>query len=270
MATMLVRIAAAICLASGVATLGAAAGALTLDGALAAAMVGTLIFVGGGLPWATVLLLFFLPSSGLSRVKAALRAQEQRISAKSDRRDAAQVLANGGVPSLFALLNLLHPSALWPLGFAGAVAAATADTWGTEIGAFSSSSPVLITSGRRVAPGTSGGITRLGSFGAATGSIFIALASVVALGVSLSAGLAIAAAGIAGSGADSLLGATLQEKRYCSTCLAATEQAIHRRCGTPTAVISGIPGLNNDIVNALACATGAIVVLTIASMWSDT
>src|SRR5438093_5230732 len=54
-------------------------------------------------------------------------------------------------------------SRTYPGGPAGALAAAAADTWATEIGAFSPFAPRLITSGRQVPRGTSGGITVLGS-----------------------------------------------------------------------------------------------------------
>ena len=42
-------------------------GALSVSGAVAAAVVGGMIFGLGGLPWAVLLLLFFISSSLLSR-----------------------------------------------------------------------------------------------------------------------------------------------------------------------------------------------------------
>lgn len=58
---------------------------------------------------------------------------------------------------------------------------------------------------------------------------------------------------------DSLLGATLQERRCCPLCETITEQPRHRRCGSATHVIGGVPGLNNDAVNLFAIAAGAAV-----------
>ena len=52
----------------GVAGLAWRAGALTRSGALAAALLGGLIFGLGGLRWAALLLLFFITSSGLSHL----------------------------------------------------------------------------------------------------------------------------------------------------------------------------------------------------------
>jgi uncharacterized membrane protein len=64
-------------------------------------------------------------------------------------------------------------------------------------------------------------------------------------------------AGTLGSLTDSLLGATLQEMRFCPRCRRETEQATHH-CGASTEHRRGIPGLGNDLVNAKATAIGAL------------
>ena len=61
---------------------------------------------------------------------------------------------------------------------AGALAAASADTWATEVGTLWGGRPRSIISGRPVAPGMSGGITLIGTMGALVGSAIVA-ASVV-------------------------------------------------------------------------------------------
>lgn len=81
------------------------AGALTVGGAAAATAVGGLVFAAGGLGWSAVLLVFFLTSSALSRLPGLPGVSD--IAAKSDRRDAFQVLTNGGPASLYALLALI-------------------------------------------------------------------------------------------------------------------------------------------------------------------
>lgn len=115
-------------------------------------------------------------------------------------RKARQVLANGGVAALAALLGS------WA-AFAGAIAAATADTWASEIGRHSRTLPRLITNGATVPAGTDGGITLLGTVGGLAGAAFIAGLAFVFEPL---APLAVAVAGVFGMFLDSLLGATLQ------------------------------------------------------------
>jgi len=71
------------------------AGALSVSGAVAAAVLGAVVFGLGGIPWAIVLLAFFISSSGLSRLSGKRKTALNEKYSKSSRRDAAQVLANG-------------------------------------------------------------------------------------------------------------------------------------------------------------------------------
>jgi uncharacterized protein (TIGR00297 family) len=244
-------------LAAAVAAAAAKLEALTLSGAIAATVVGTLVFMAGGFKWSALLFLFFVTSSALSRLQA--KEAINSVAAKSSRRDVLQVLANGGIPALCAALAIIHPSTQWLPSFAGATAAATADTWATEIGAWSRSSPVHILTGVPVAPGTSGGVTRLGMGATCAGALLITLAVRLLFAANLLTFFGVAIAGVAGSVVDSLLGATIQERRWCPLCQTVTEQGIHRTCSTPTLVVGGWRGINNDVVNALASATGSLV-----------
>ena len=76
--------------------------------------------------------------------------------------------------------------------------------------------------------------------------------------------VAVLAGGIAGSLADSLLGAGLQQKRWCDRCNAATERAVHT-CGAATRKIGGLTWLDNDAVNAACTVVGAAVAYVIAA-----
>ncbi|MGH7690819.1 MAG: DUF92 domain-containing protein, partial [Gemmatimonadaceae bacterium] len=175
----------------------------------------------------------------------------------------AQVLANGAVFALAALAHVLVPVVTWQAVGAGALAAATSDTWATEIGMLSPRPPRSIITFRAVPAGTSGGVTMLGAMGSVLGAAFIELAALL-LGWPQHVVVAVLAGGIAGSLADSLLGAGLQQKRWCDRCNAATERAVHT-CGAATRKIGGLTWLDNDAVNAACTVVGAAVAYVIAA-----
>ena len=213
---------------------------LSPDGALAALLVGAAVTLGAGWRALAVLLAFFLSSSLLTP--------------GGGRRRAVQVAANGGIAAAAALLSALHP--LWRLAFVGALAAAAADTWATEIGGRSARRPRLITTGRKVAAGTSGGVTWLGTAGGAAGAVFVA-GTAAALGmVPVGAAWPAALAGVVAGGLDSLLGATVQARYRCIACGAAGETARHS-CGADAKLASGVRWITNDTVNLAATLAGA-------------
>ena len=74
---------------------------------------------------------------------------------------------------------------------------------------------------------------------------------------------AVALGGAAGALADSVLGATLQSRRWCELCATATERLVHS-CGTPTRQAGGLAGLDNDAVNAACSTVGALVALLLS------
>ncbi len=240
------------------------ANALSPSGAVAAAASGGLIFGLGGLPWAVLLLAFFISSSGLSRAFASRKAALSEKFSKGSRRDWGQVLANGGLGSLLALALAAFPGQAWPwVAFAGAMAAVNADTWATELGVLSRQPPRLITSGKQVERGTSGGISLFGTLAALGGALLIALAAAAFPIVPAPLALLVSAilGGLIGSLFDSFLGATVQAIYYCPRCQKETERHPEHLCGTPTEKIRGWSWLNNDWVNFACSLVGAGVCL---------
>lgn len=240
-----------LALASGIALAGWRAGALTRGGALVATGVGAAVFGAGGRRYVAPMIGFFGLSSALSHVGKERKRALASVAAKGERRDAGQVLANGGVPAMLALASMTGRDA-FP-GYLGALAAVNADTWSTELGGLSRCWPRSIASGRPVPPGTSGGVTALGLAGALAGG-----AAIGALARPVPAWLLLGTlAGLAGSLVDSLLGATVQRVAWCPACGKETERAVHT-CGTPTEYRRGYRWLDNDRVNLLASLTGAL------------
>lgn len=230
---------------------------LTGGGAWAATAVGAAVWGGVGPAGVGLLVLFFVSSSALSRLprRRAVRpdltggAGEASPSAGPGPgageggaggrpRSARQVLANGGVAAAAAVL----PGAFAPAAVVGALAAATADTWSSEVGEAVGGSTRLVTTGQRVPPGTPGGLSLAGSVAGLAGGAAIGGAAWM-LGLAPAAegwarltatGLA---AGASGAGLDSVLGATAE----------------------------GRPGwLDNDGVNLVATAAGAAVAAGLA------
>lgn len=251
-------------LALAISLLALRAGALTASGAAAAVICGTIAFTAGW-DWALLLIAFFVSSTALSRVAAPMR--EQRLDgrvAKTGARDAAQVLSNGG-PFLIAAIGwMAGPDPVWRLLGAAALAGATADTWATELGTLASAAPRSIVTWRTVPVGASGGVTLQGFAAAGAGAAFIGLLA-AAMGWTADAGVAALAGGLAGCVIDSLLGATLQVRRWCDVCGTATERPTHR-CGTQTAIVGGWRRLDNDGVNAASSIAGALLGAGVASL----
>ena len=253
---MIDRALAGLLLAGALALGARAVRSLSRGGAVAALLVGMAATMAGW-SWAIVLITFFLTSSGLSRFRRA--AREARIAGiveKSDERDAIQVMANGGLFAAMALASTLTGQPLLATAALGALAAAAADTWATEVGTLAGGVPRSVVSLEPLAPGTSGGVTVAGTIASFAGA---ALVTVVAwLTGAAPMPVAVFVGGIVGSTADSLVGATVQERRWCDRCATGTERRVHT-CGTETRITGGLPGVRNDVVNVVCTVVGAAV-----------
>ena len=249
-----------------IAALAVAAGALTLTGAVAAAIVGALCVLAGW-GWAALLIVYFVVAVAFSKVGADAKARRTGgVVAKAGSRDAIQVLANGGVFALAAFVSsrVSGPSAtILAASAAGALAASAADTLATEVGTFVGGEPRSVIGWRFVPTGTSGGVTVAGSLAMVGGALLVALAA-LAMGLTSHVAAAVLG-GIAGATADSLLGALVQERRRCPRCDLATERRIHD-CGTATELAGGVSWLDNDLVNLCATIAGAVVAGALAAV----
>lgn len=237
---------------------------LTIKGMWAATLIGGILFASGQWAWSALMVMFFISSSVLSNINAHLQPHFPASSVKSGFRDWGQVAANGGLGAALAIISIAKSGWIWPtIAYTGAMAAVTADTWATELGGWSPTQPRLITSWKKVPPGTSGGITLIGTLAALAGSGTIALTSILVFPEFsfLKFMVLLTIAGTTSSLFDSLLGATLQGMYRCPTCDLITEQHPHHHCQTPTRHLRGWTWLNNDAVNFLASLVGASLML---------
>ena len=268
------------------------ANALTRSGAIAAFVVGTLTFAAGTIGTTLLLLAFFISSTLLSRAGKARKEKLVDVG-KGGARDAWQVLANGGVATVCIVLWVIlgHSAAysIWFIGFAGAYAAATSDTWGTEIGTLAEKPPRSIITGKPLATGLSGGVTSAGTAAEIAGAVLIAVLTPAAILLAVPGGrvpidvsvpawltflgpraalttywatfmVPVFVGGFGGALIDSLVGATVQERRWCPACERECEVDVHG-CGTTTVYRRGIPWVSNDFVNLEATAAGAIIAI---------
>jgi uncharacterized protein (TIGR00297 family) len=165
-------------------------GQVSLSGLLGGLFIGTLIIAGLGW-WAFgSFALFFILGSAATRVGLAAKQARGIAEAGAGARGGVHALAKGAVPALCALFALAGAdSSACALAFSGAIGAAAFDTVASEIGKWRGGPTFLpgrsVLRGRleRVAPGTPGGISALGT---AAG----ALAAALVAGLSAAGGLA--------------------------------------------------------------------------------
>lgn len=231
---------------------------LSPSGVLGAILTGTLLFGLGGWVGGMALIGFFLSSSLLSKLFKRQKEVVEADFAKTGTRDLGQALANGGVAAVAAVGYAWTGDTAWMGALLGALAAANADTWATELGVLSQSAPRMITSFRPVVRGSSGAVSLYGTLAALGGAAFVGLLAALVNPVWWRVLPWLALGGLAGSFLDSLLGATVQGIYWCPTCQKETERLVHR-CGSPTRLYRGWAFVNNDLVNLLATAAGALV-----------
>jgi uncharacterized protein (TIGR00297 family) len=149
-------------------------------------------------------------------------------------RTAAQVIANLGIAAIMAspwgewiyavvargfawdveVEMLPRLTAIFLVPMLAALAEATADTVSSEIGQAFGGTPIMLTTLRRVAPGTDGAISLTGTLAGIAAAALIAITGIPALGMSFAECLVAFAAGVLGLFFDSLLGATLERRGY--------------------------------------------------------
>lgn len=252
---------------------------LSGSGAAAAVIVGTIMYVFGSLAWFGTLIVFFITSSLLSKWKQRHKAAIEQNYAKTGRRDAGQVLANGGLGVVLCLGHSLWPHPFWWAAYIGVMATVNADTWATEIGGLSRSQPRSIVSGRKVPAGTSGGITALGLAASLAGGLVIGVSAWVLLSIQtgtykVGAGGAVsligllvlgACGGLAGSLIDSWLGAVCQVMYRCSVCSNEIEKRLH--CNTQAVRVRGAVWMTNDTVNMISSLLGGILCIALSRLF---
>lgn len=183
---------------------------LTIDGAVSASIFGSFAYGLGGMIGAVVILVFFISGSVISKDFIS----KEGFLEKKFRRNAIQVWANGFWFALWILIWHLTAIDAFLIAAITAVAASTADTWATEIGANRMKGKTrLITTWKKVPPGTDGGISFYGTIAALGGSVFIiGLYWLFNTDIQFLKIVVIAAIGFLGCMVDSYIGARFQNQ----------------------------------------------------------
>ena len=204
---------AAIAANAVVAAAGYMARTVTIPGALCGAIIGTTIAAtcgwgGWGLLLATFALAVVSSRLGLRR-KTLLGIAE----GKGGRRGAGNAIANTGVAAAAALLGALtyaHDASR--LAFVTALAAGGSDTVASEIGKAWGRRTVLVPTFARVPPGTSGAISAEGTAAGLLGALALAMFGAAVSLIPWSMVPLIVLCATIGSFAESVMGATLEER----------------------------------------------------------
>ena len=221
---------------------------LTLSGLIAALIMGGLCIYLGAFSALMFYLFFFLSAALISKASKRIRGVD-KIHKKGSRRDAMQVIANGG-PALLALI-IYHftNETLFLMVFAASLSEAASDTWAGDIGVLSKREPVSIITRKRVPRGLSGGISFLGTMAGLLCSILFAL---LYFGTYDSATLSLASiltlTSFMGCLVDSFLGGTIQAHYYDEKEELLTEHSVSKD-GRKLPLVRGIRFFDNDIDN---------------------
>ena len=210
---------------------------LTRSGWVHAGILGTILW--GCLGWqGWLMVVSYLALGSLVTRLGLKRKQAQGLAeARGGRRSPANVWGSAAVGTALALLvgAGVGSSSLLVVGFVASFAAKLADTFGSEIGKRWGRTTVLITTLRRVPPGTEGAISLEGTLASAGGSALMTLiAGILGLVPMAPVALLVVGVGLLATLIESVIGAVAQRR---------------------------LPWLSNELVNAIQTAIAAVLAM---------
>ncbi|HTX43705.1 MAG TPA: DUF92 domain-containing protein [Methanocella sp.] len=202
--------------------------AADLSGALAGVLSGLLMILFGGMGWFALFLVFSILGTLFTKYKYRYKLDIGVAQASEGSRGYRNVFGNCLIPLVFvvaygAIGNVSVPyfgsvdKSIFMVGYLGSMATATADTLASEIGSTYRGQPRMITTLKKVKAGTDGAISVLGEAAAVFGSAAIAAVAIVlgVIGPDVWPVVVVTlVGGFLGANIDSLLGATLQRRKW--------------------------------------------------------
>ena len=193
-------------------------GLLTKSGCISAAAMGVFIGLCGSLSWLILLIVFTLLGFVATVIGLSKKREKGLQEGKHGERDYRNVLGVALPCCLFAFINILTQDThyyLMMIGYISTIAVAAADTTASELGT-KDSKVYLITTFKRVEPGTDGGISLFGTTVSLMASVAVTLIGWLVINQSLDDIFVLIpmAAGFIGCMLDSVVGATLETWGY--------------------------------------------------------
>ena len=191
---------------------------LTLPAALTGAILGWLVYKGGGYTGLAMLTTFFILGTAATSWKKKEKMLNKGHAAHQPTRTAGQVIANGGVAALAGLAALLlpHYRPLLQVMMAAGLAAAAADTLSSELGMVYGRRYYHILTWRPDEKGLDGVVSREGWLIGIAASAVIALVYAAGHGWNTRIFFVLIGAGTLGNLIDSMLGAVWERKGQLS------------------------------------------------------
>ncbi len=180
-------------------------------GIYAAAALGLIVGSLGHWTWLIILLGFLATAHKATKWRFDEKLEKGLSESLDGHRSWGNVVANGGLPGLIAILAFIlddHENGIWI--FSAAVAVAASDTFASEIGCLDERVR-MITTFKQCEPGVNGGFSPNGQLAAAVGSIIIAALTFIA-NQNLELAALVALLGWLGCQVDSVLGALLENR----------------------------------------------------------
>jgi len=146
---------------------------LDFPGLVASIFIGLVVILSSGefmLQNFTLLFLFLLISVAATKYR---HSEKKEKGLYEHERGWSNVLSNGSVPALCCVQFYLTGSFAWIYAYICSLAAALGDKFGSELGVLSEK-PISLANFKRVRPGTSGAISKLGTFMSFVGPLIIA------------------------------------------------------------------------------------------------
>ncbi len=183
---------------------------------LSATLLGVVIIISTDIDWFFTLLAFFILGSLFTRYKYSYKIKQGTAERKGGIRGYKNVFSNSLAALSLAISYSIFPDhrALLMAGYLGSVATACGDTLASEIGQTYKGNPRMITTFKRVKPGTDGAVSLLGEGASILGAIAIAMLAYVLIQKDAVMAFSVIAGGFIGTNIDSAFGATLQQKGY--------------------------------------------------------